>query len=104
MGDSARKLNVHSSINEALKAGNVILSPPFPLGREQIDSCWTFDPTGVPLADQMRLELIEGRPIWPFLARVQYDSKTLEKIDKVYADAYEDIQLAFRLVDWLVSL
>ncbi|CAE8582609.1 unnamed protein product, partial [Polarella glacialis] len=69
----------------------------------ELDPCWAVDPTQIPLADQMRIESRAGRPPWGIVAQVQSDGRLFEQMDKAYSDAYEDLQLAARLVDWLVA-
>jgi hypothetical protein len=92
-----------SPLQSLISKGHVVLSPSYPLTSYDRDPCWSVDATQIPLADQMRLEQERGGQAWEALARVQYDERVLQQLDKDYADAYEDLQLAVRLVDWLVA-
>jgi len=92
-----------SPLQSLINKGHVVLSPSYPMTNDDRDPCWSVDATQIPLADQMRLEQERGGQAWEALARVQYDDQVLQQLDKDYADAYEDLQLAVRLVDWLVA-
>lgn len=86
-----------------LLTGQLILAPPFPLGYDDLNPCWMVDATNIPVADQIRLAREAGRPAGVVVAQAQQSLETLERMDKIYADVYEDLQLAARLTDWLVA-
>lgn len=119
----------------------VTLFPSWHLDLEELDSCWRFDPSALPMADyvlQQRRAAIFGwgRPVsgdgegqhddsdgssssttdegmpWPWPPRATTDPRQAldgltEEINgnlsRHYSEAYEEVQLAVRLVDWLVA-
>eukprot|EP00927_Polykrikos_kofoidii_P011951 TRINITY_DN15126_c0_g1_i1.p1 TRINITY_DN15126_c0_g1~~TRINITY_DN15126_c0_g1_i1.p1 ORF type:complete len:166 (+),score=19.31 TRINITY_DN15126_c0_g1_i1:40-498(+) len=44
-----------------------------------------------------------GKKPQVILSQLQRHKPVLEQLDKMYSDAYEDLQLSVRLVDWLVA-
>eukprot|EP00927_Polykrikos_kofoidii_P060121 TRINITY_DN55186_c0_g1_i1.p1 TRINITY_DN55186_c0_g1~~TRINITY_DN55186_c0_g1_i1.p1 ORF type:complete len:963 (+),score=80.68 TRINITY_DN55186_c0_g1_i1:26-2890(+) len=91
-----------SSLQRAVLEGQIVLAPTFPLSLVDVDSCWSIDPTQIPVADQLHLQIAAGVDPVSFLKAVE-NGQMLEKINRAYASAYGDLQLSVRLVDWLVA-
>jgi len=76
-----------------------IIFPSWHLDWETIDRCWLFDPSTVPLTDWVRRQSTSNvRDAFQFLTQ-----ELNEKLGRDYALAYEEAQLAVRIVDWLVA-
>eukprot|EP00971_Amphidinium_carterae_P119834 2373783-Amphidinium_carterae.1 len=70
-----------------------------------IDKCWEFDPTTVALADWMTQQ--PNSSPRQSLATVTETALLAQELNndlgKRYSVAYEEAQLAVRIIDWLVS-
>jgi len=76
-----------------------VLFPSWHLDTNEADPCWRLDPTTVPLADWIPRQ---GQDT----ARKALETLTAEVNDglgREYQYAYEEAQLAVRMVDWLVA-
>lgn len=115
----------------------VIVFPPWHLDADDMDSCWRFDPSALPMADfvlqQQRAAILGwGRPVgdgdesegaagqsttdagmpWPWPPRATTDLRIAlsgltdeisGNLSRHYSEAYEEAQLAVRMIDWLVA-
>ncbi|CAD7958809.1 unnamed protein product [Amoebophrya sp. A120] len=81
---------------------DIVQFPTWHLDSTDIDSCWLFDPTNMPIADWSSINSIATnattRQVLSVL-NVDVDRALGER----YAMGYEDAQLAVRLVDFLVK-
>jgi len=80
-------------------AANPVVFPSWHLDSKDTDSCWSLDPTTVPLADWIPRQGLGD-------ARKALETLTAEVNDGLGRDyllAYEEVQLAVRMVDWLVA-
>jgi len=78
---------------------NPILFPSWHLDHTETDSCWQYDPTTVPLADWIPRQGKED----PKLALETLTADINDELGRNYSLAYEEAQLAVRMVDWLVA-
>lgn len=78
---------------------NVIAFPTWHLDVAEVDACWDIDHTSVPLADWIR-RTNESDPRYA-LEGLTEDIN--DHLGRAYAEAYEEAQLAARLVDWMVA-
>eukprot|EP00434_Breviolum_minutum_P018569 symbB.v1.2.016379.t1/scaffold1239.1/size129856/3 len=77
----------------------VISFPSWHLDSKEADPCWSFDPSALPLADWIGLqEEDDSRIALQGLSREVHD-----ELGSKYASEYEELQLAVRMVDWLVA-
>lgn len=77
----------------------VISFPSWHLDSQEADPCWNFDPTALPLADWIALQREDD----PRVALQRLSSEVHDELGFKYAAEYEELQLAVRLVDWLVA-
>lgn len=82
----------------------IIVAPTWHLDSLQMDSCWEIDPTALPLGDWIRRHRGEGDEGGHRAALEKLDEDTYRNLGVQYAVAYEEAQLAVRMVDWLVSI
>jgi len=78
---------------------NPVLFPSWHLDNAKVDECWQYDFTTVPLSDWIPRQ---GAPT----VRQALEKLTEEVngfIGRRYSEAYEEAQLAVRMVDWLVA-
>jgi len=83
----------------AREAPRPVLFPSWHLDTREADPCWRLDPTTVPLSDWIPRQGKED-------ARKALETLTEEINDNLgreYQYAYEEAQLAVRMVDWLVA-
>lgn len=83
-------------------AGHIISAPTFPLTDENIDPCWTIDPSHIALSDHIRRQWPQKSP-WRVIAEIQRHDQRLKNLNHLYSNEYQDVQLAMRLVDWAVA-
>ncbi|CAK9073795.1 unnamed protein product [Durusdinium trenchii] len=81
------------------EASPVISFPSWHLDSQEADPCWSFDPSALPLADWIALQDEED----PRVALERFSLEVSEELGPKYALEYEELQLAVRLVDWLVA-
>lgn len=77
---------------------SVIAFPTWHMDSLEVDSCWAIDPSTMPLADWIRRQYAE-----PQVALERLTREINDALGKEYALGYEELQLAARLVDWLVA-
>lgn len=76
-----------------------ILFPSWHLDTKEVDACWGYDPTTVPLSDWIpRQGESDVRK-----ALEKLTDETNNRLGRMYSEAYEEAQLAVRMVDWLVA-
>lgn len=81
------------------KGFNPIVFPTWHLDSTEIDKCWRYDPLTVPLSDWIpRQNETDVRK-----ALGKLTDEINNNLGRTYAEAYEEAQLAVRLVDWLVA-
>lgn len=80
---------------------NPVAFPTWHLDGEEVDACWQIDLTTVPLADWIRQRTQVNND--PRKALENLTEEINDGLGRTYADAYEEAQLAARLVDWLVA-
>lgn len=78
---------------------SVTVFPSWHLDSSEADACWRLDPSMLPLADWIHQQREED----PRTALDKLSEEVNDKLGRQYAEAYEDAQLAVRLVDWLVA-
>eukprot|EP00930_Biecheleria_cincta_P090932 TRINITY_DN8042_c0_g1_i1.p1 TRINITY_DN8042_c0_g1~~TRINITY_DN8042_c0_g1_i1.p1 ORF type:complete len:925 (-),score=95.19 TRINITY_DN8042_c0_g1_i1:289-3063(-) len=78
---------------------NPILFPSWHLDTQLTDSCWSFDPSTVPLSDWIPRQGYDN----PHKALMTLTDEINEKLGRQYAHQYEEAQLAVRLVDYIVA-
>jgi hypothetical protein len=78
-----------------------VVFPSWHLDADQADVCWRFDPSALPLADWIRRQ--SGATGDPREALERLSDEVSAALGPKYASAYEEAQLAVRLVDWLVA-
>lgn len=76
-----------------------IVFPSWHLDTRHVDSCWKFDPTTVPLSDWIPRNG-DGNA---HKAMKLLTNEINTKLGKDYSLAYEEAQLAVRIVDWMVA-
>jgi len=76
----------------------IIGFPSWHLDIENVDECWSLDPTNVPLVDWIHRQNVPPRMALQGLSPMEHD-----RLGGEYARMYEEMQLAARLVDWLVA-
>jgi hypothetical protein len=81
---------------------NIVTFPTWHLDAEEVEACWLIDLTTVPLADWIR-QRTSGLTIDPRQALENLTEEINDGLGREYADAYEEAQLAARMVDWLVA-
>jgi len=77
----------------------VVAFPSWHLDIEEIDMCWRIDPTMVPLADWIHRQGA-GSPRKAFEVLTEQIN---DRLGREYAVAYEEAQLAARIVDWFIA-
>ncbi|CAJ1337371.1 unnamed protein product [Effrenium voratum] len=78
----------------------VIAFPSWHLDSQEADPCWSFDPSALPLADWIASQKEDDDPR---VALQKLSDEVLDQLGPKYAEEYEEVQLAVRLVDWLVA-
>jgi len=77
----------------------VAVFPSWHLDASDVDECWSFDPSSLPLADWVaRQKQRDPRKALQELTHEMHDS-----LGQRYSEAYEEAQLAVRMVDWLIA-
>jgi len=77
-----------------------ILFPSWHLDTQDTDKCWNLDFTTVPLADWIPRQ---GGRATPRKAFSKLTEEINDNLGRDYAIAYEEAQLAVRIIDWLVA-
>jgi len=78
---------------------NPVLFPSWHLDTSETDACWQYDPTIVPLSDWIpRQNKSDARKALEGLTE-----DINNRLGRTYSLAYEEAQLAVRMVDWLVA-
>lgn len=76
-----------------------VIFPSWHLDTQDADACWAIDPTTVPLADWIpRQGQSSSRKALETLT-----GETNDRLGREYIYAYEEVQLAVHMVDWLVA-
>ncbi|CAE7880494.1 unnamed protein product, partial [Symbiodinium sp. KB8] len=81
----------------------IIAFPSWHLDSAEADSCWSFDPSAVPLADWIMKQMEAHKEEDPREALHRLSDEVNDELGPKYASEYEEAQLAVRLVDWLVA-
>eukprot|EP00928_Gymnodinium_smaydae_P043408 TRINITY_DN29087_c0_g1_i1.p1 TRINITY_DN29087_c0_g1~~TRINITY_DN29087_c0_g1_i1.p1 ORF type:complete len:912 (-),score=152.55 TRINITY_DN29087_c0_g1_i1:108-2843(-) len=80
-----------------------VLFPSWHLDTAETDPCWNFDFTTVPLSDWIPRQIARRGLSNARDALEQLTEDVNNQLGRDYALAYEEAQLAVRLVDWLVA-
>merc|ERR1740129_316682 len=78
---------------------SIIAFPSWHLDAEEAGSCWSLDPSALPLADWVRRQRKDD----PRQALEMLTEEVNDGLGREYAEAYEEAQLAVRMVYWLVA-
>eukprot|EP00392_Amoebophrya_sp_AT5.2_P012387 g12490.t1 len=81
---------------------DIVAFPTWHLDSTEVDPCWLFDPTNMPIADWSKINsAVTNATTRQVLSQLSVDVD--RALGERYAMGYEDAQLSVRLVDFLVK-